>query len=321
MQSTTCNPRHGTRSPLIDFKLSKVKSRLNQRALIIQAIRNFFIQCDYLEVETPCRIPTPTPESHIDAQTTGDWYLQTSHELCMKRLLSAGYHKIFQICKCFRQNERGQRHLPELTMLEWYTAERDYRHMMKQCEELLLYVVLHTGGCKTIVYQEKLIDLAPPWTRMTVTDAFDRFASISLEKALRNNCFDEIIALEIEPRLGSQKPLFLYDYPACCASLARLKPGDPDIAERFELYICGIELCNAFSELNDPPEQRIRFEAEQKQRRNSEKKIYPMPEKFLTSLSHMPPATGNALGIDRLVMLLTDTPDIDDVVAFAPETL
>lgn len=306
---------------MIDFKLSTMKSRLSRRALIIRAIRNFFIQNNYLEVETPCRIPAPAPESHIDAQTSGDWYLQTSPELCMKRLLAAGYSKIFQICKCFRQNERGRRHLPELTMLEWYTEKHDYRHMMNQCEELLLYVSSHTGGGKTIVYQGKSVDLTPPWTRMTVTDAFDEFASVSLEKALRRNSFSDIIALEIEPHLGSQKPVFLYDYPISGASLARRKPGCSDIAERFELYICGIELCNAFSELNDPSEQRTRFEAEQKQRCSSGKKEYPMPEKFLSSLVHMPPATGNAMGIDRLVMLLTDTPDIADVVAFTPETL
>ena len=306
---------------MIDFKLSTLKSRLIQRALIIQAIRNFFIQSGYLEVDTPCRIPAPAPESHIDAQATGDWYLQTSPELCMKRLLSAGYPKIFQICKCFRQNERGQRHLPELTLLEWYTAEQNYRHMMNQCEDLLLYLVSHMGGGKAIIYQDKSVDLAPPWIRMTVAEAFDRYASISLERALRHNRFDEMLSLEIEPQLGRQKPLFLHDYPACCASLARRKPDNPDIAERFELYICGIELCNAFSELNDPSEQRMRFEAERKQRRSSGKTNYPMPEKFLTSLLHMPPATGNALGIDRLVMLLTDTPNIDDVVAFTPESL
>ncbi len=306
---------------MIDFKLTAIKSRLNQRALIIQAIRDFFIQNDYLEVETPCRIPAPAPESHINAQRSGDWYLQTSPELCMKRLLSAGYLKIFQICKCFRQNESGQRHLPELTMLEWYTANRDYSHMMNQCEELILFVASPAGRAKDFVYQGKPVDLTPPWDRITVADAFDRFACISLEKALASDCFDEVIALEIEPHLGVRKPLFLYDYPACCAALARRKPGNPDIAERFELYICGIELCNAFSELNDPLEQRMRFEAEQKQRRNSGKKNSPMPEKFLTSLSHMPPATGNALGIDRLIMLLTDAPDIDDVVAFTPESL
>ncbi|RLC28840.1 MAG: EF-P lysine aminoacylase GenX [Deltaproteobacteria bacterium] len=306
---------------MTDFRLSAVKSRLNQRALIIRAVRDFFVNNGYLEVETPCRIPAPAPESHIDAQATGDWYLQTSPELCMKRLLSAGYPRIFQICKCFRQNERGRLHLPELTMLEWYTAKQDYRHMMKQCEDLLLYVALHAGNGRTIVYQGQSVDLAPPWIRMTVAEAFDRFASISLEKALQRNCFDDMIALEIEPHLGSRKPLFLYDYPACFASLARRKPGNPDVAERFELYIRGIELCNAFSELNDPREQRMRFEAEQEQRRASGKQSCPMPEKFLTSLSHMPPATGNALGIDRLIMLLTDAPDIEDVVAFTPETL
>jgi lysyl-tRNA synthetase class 2 len=306
---------------LIDFNLSSKKTRLNQRALIVRAIRDFFIHEGYLEVETPCRIPAPAPESHIDAQPTGEWYLQTSPELCMKRLLSAGYPKIFQICKCFRQKERGRRHLPELTLLEWYTAERDYRHMMGQCEKLLVHVAAHTGIGNTLVYQGEAIDLTPPWDRMTVADAFNRFASISLEKALAGDRFDEVIALEIEPHLGAQKPFFLYDYPACCAALARRKPGNPAIAERFELYICGMELCNAFSELNNPSEQRTRFEAEQQQRTDSEKKNYPMPEKFLTSLSHMPPATGNALGIDRLVMLFTDTPDIDDVVVFTPESL
>ncbi len=304
-----------------DFNLSNKKTRLNQRALIVRAIRDFFIHKGYLEVETPCRIPAPAPENHIDAQPSGKWYLQTSPELCMKRLLSAGYPKIFQICKCFRQKERGRHHLPELTLLEWYTAERDYRHMMGQCEQLLVYVAAHTGIGNALYYQGKTIDLTPPWNRMTVADAFDRFASVSLEKALARDRFDEVIALEIEPHLGAQKPFFLYDYPACCAALARRKPANTAIAERFELYISGMELCNAFSELNDPTEQRMRFEAEQQQRLDSGKKNYPMPEKFLTSLLHMPPATGNALGIDRLVMLLTDTPDIDDVVAFTPESL
>lgn len=239
----------------------------------------------------------------------------------MKRLLAAGYQRIFQICKCFRQSERGARHLPEFTILEWYCADCNYLDMMDQCENLIRFVAQNSGFKNTIVYQGKKISLDHPWHRMSVAEAFDRFASAPMEKAIFENRFDEIIACEIEPNLGCDTPLFLYDYPASSGSLARLKPDNSSVAERFELYIGGIEICNAFTELTDPDEQEKRFEKEQDHRLASGKPVYPAPEKFLKSLASMPDASGNALGIDRLVMIFADTANIDDVVAFVPEEL
>ena len=300
---------------------SQIKTNLWLRAKIIQAVRTFFIESDYLEIETPYRIPAPVPEAHIEAEVSGDWFLHTSPELCMKRLLAAGYPRIFQICRCFRQKERGSKHLPEMTLLEWYTAGHDYFKMMDQCEELIRFVARRAGFEDFLVYQGKRIDLNTPWPRMSVTDAFEKFSSVSMETAVLQDRFDRLTAFDIEPNLGHSKPLFLYDYPAVAASLARLKPENPSIAERFELYISGLELCNGFSELTDPLEQKSRFENEQKNRSKFGLQSYPVPEKFLDSLQFMPEGSGVALGIDRLVMLFVNTTNIDDVVAFIPEEL
>jgi elongation factor P--(R)-beta-lysine ligase len=300
---------------------TNLRPNLIGRARMINAIRQFFAARDYLEVETPVRIPAPAPELHIDAQPCGDWFLQTSPELCMKRMLAAGYPRIFQICKCFRRNERGGKHLPEMTMLEWYTAGADYGHMMDQCRELILFVALQLQSRSPLTYQNQAVDLNAPWQRLTVAEAFAAYGSLSLKTALQDQRFDEIMGLEIEPRLGLTRPTFLYDYPAACGALARFKPGRPDVAERFELYICGLELCNGFSELTDPHEQRHRFDEASDRRRQGGKSIYPMPEPFLEALAQMPEAAGNALGIDRLAMLLLDQPSIETVVAFTPEEL
>jgi lysyl-tRNA synthetase class 2 len=294
---------------------------LRLRASVIRAVRQFFAENDYLEVETPIRIPAPAPEAYIDAQPSGSWFLQTSPELCMKRLLAAGYPCIFQICKCFRRNEKGRRHLPELTLLEWYTAGADYSDMMTQCEALLTEVAESIGHGDGLCYQGRRIDLSLPWPRMTVAEAFARLADVSVEQAMEEDRFEEVLALEIEPRLGVERPLFLYDYPAVCGALARLKPSNHRLAERFELYIGGLELCNAFTELIDVNEQRVRFDAERELRRQAGLTVYPMPESFLEALKDMPDAAGNALGIDRLVMLFADAAEIDDVVAFTPEEL
>jgi len=300
---------------------SYIKENLWLRAQLIQAVRKFFIDNDYLEIETPCRIPAPAPEAHIEAEVSGDWFLCTSPELCMKRLMAAGYPRIFQICRCFRQKERGSKHLPEMTMLEWYTAGHNYFNMMEQCEELIRFVARRAGFEDFLIYQGNRIDLNAPWPRMSVSDAFERFSSVSMETAVLQDRFDQLTAFDIEPNLGHNKPLFLYDYPAAAASLARLKPENRSIAERFELYISGLELCNAFSELTDPIEQRTRFENEQKNRIKSGLPAYPLPEKFLESLQFMPESSGIALGIDRLVMLFANTANIDDVVAFTSEEL
>jgi lysyl-tRNA synthetase class 2 len=298
-----------------------LRNNLELRADIIQFVRQYFVRTGYLEVETPNRIPAPAPEAHIDAQPSGEWYLQTSPELGMKRLLAAGYPRIFQICKCFRKEERGRRHLPELTMLEWYTAGHDYTDLMLQCEALITEVAEFMGLDETLPFQGRRIDLSLPWPRMAVTEAFERLAGIAVDRAMDEDRFDEVLALEIEPQLGIDKPVILYDYPATHGALARLKPSDRRWAERFELYIGGLELCNAFTELDDPEEQRARFEKERESRRQAGKPVYPMPDRFLAALEDMPAAAGNALGIDRLVMLFTDTAQIDDVVAFVPEEL
>lgn len=294
---------------------------LRLRAQVTTAVRQFFTRMGYLEVETPLRIPAPAPEVHIDAVRCARWYLQTSPELCMKRLLATGLERIFQICKCFRYGERGRRHLPEMTMVEWYTAHREYTHMMAQCEALLTAVMRDLGRDMRLIWQGATIDLAPPWPRLSVAEAFARYGRLPVREALAQECFDEIMGLEIEPRLGWTQPVFLCDYPIQCGALARVKATDPHVVERFELYIGGLELCNAFSELVDAGEQRRRFEQEMAQRRSLGKAVYPLPEPFLCDLQRMPPATGNALGLDRLVMLLADTDTIDDVVTFTPEML
>ena len=306
---------------MTDYRQSIIKDNLYLRAQIIQAVRRFFIDNDYLEVETPLRIPAPAPEAHIDAVATEDQFLQTSPELCMKQLLAAGLPRIFQICKCFRQHERGRKHLPELTMLEWYHAGGNYLDLMEECEKLVCFVAHHLGRGAKLIYRDRPIELAKPWLRLSVKEAFEQYGSILMNKALATDRFDEVMALDIEPKLGDPKPVFLYDYPARHGALARLKPGDPLLAERFELYIAGIELCNGFSELTDAAEQRDRFEKEQHLRQSFNKPVYPLPEKFLEALADMPDAAGNALGIDRLVMLFADTAKIDDVVAFTPEEL
>jgi lysyl-tRNA synthetase class 2 len=303
------------------YRQSQIKPNLRLRARIIQAVRSFFIERQYLEVDTPIRIPAPAPESHIDAVASEDCYLQTSPELCMKQLLAAGYSRIFQICKCFRNKEQGRKHLPELTMLEWYKAGGNYTDLMDDCQELIGYIARQITANNSLSYQGQTIHLDPPWTRMSVAEAFRRYAIMEVEEALAKDCFEEVMVYEIEPHLGATRPLFLFDYPASLGALARLKPENRLVAERLELYIAGIELCNGFSELTDPVEQRKRFESEQKIRKTLHKPLYPMPQNFLTSLSDMPAACGNALGLDRLVMMFADSTKIDDVVAFTPEEL
>lgn len=303
------------------FYLARKAHPLRLRADFIAGIRRFFLERDFLEVETPVRIPSPAPEEHIEAIPSGGWFLQTSPELCMKRLLAAGYPRIFQICKCFRADERGARHLPEFTMLEWYVAHFDYQQLMDQCEEMLRSVFQETGRGSSINWRNQNIPLASPWERITVQEAFERYAPVRVNEAMAQDRFDEILVEHIEPHLGCTRPTFLYDYPAGLAALARIKKNDPTVAERFELYIGGMELANGFSELTDEEEQRKRFEEALKAREAKNWSRFAMPQRFLTALKQMPPAAGIAVGIDRLVMLLADASSIDNVTAFPPEWL
>jgi lysyl-tRNA synthetase class 2 len=204
--------------------------------------------------------------------------------------------------------------------LEWYSVGQDYQALMVQCEHLLKFILNALELDQSIIYQGIKIDFETPWRRLSVSEAFDACASMPIDTALQKNCFDEVMVEEIEPRLGFD-PVFLYDYPASRGALARLKPDDGRFAERFEMYIGGLELCNGFSELTDPAEQRERFEKELTFRKSSGNIIYPMPEKFLSTLDEIPDAAGNALGLDRLVMLLSDAKTIDEVVSFTPEEL
>jgi lysyl-tRNA synthetase class 2 len=239
----------------------------------------------------------------------------------MKRLLAAGYERIFQICRCFREGERGSSHLPEFTLLEWYRAGTDYQGLMDECEEMLLHLSTTLGFGETIRYQGKEINLSRPWPRLKVKDAFMQYACVALEDVLATGSFDETMVTQVEPCLGLPKPTFLCDYPSSLAALARTKQKEPESAERFELYIAGFELANAFSELTDVREQKRRFELEREGRQRLGKKIYPMPDKFLEALPFMPESAGIALGVDRLVMLFCDQKEIDRVVSFTPEEL
>ncbi len=300
---------------------SQLLENLKKRSLVMELTRDFFRSLDYIEVETPILCPSVIPEAHIDPVTSQGAYLQASPEQCMKRLLARGAGKIFQICKCFRQGERGHRHLPELTLLEWYAVHQTYEDLMDQCQGLLRHIATGLSTPGRLVYQGTSLDLAGTFQRMTVSRAFERFANISLNQAIDTEQFDEIISFDIEPHLGTSRPCILYDYPISMASLAAVHPEKPDIAQRFEMYVAGIELANGFTELTDHKLQRKRFEMENELRIKHGKAKLPMPETFLSDLALMPPAAGIALGMDRLVMLFCDAPDIEQVVAFPPELL
>ena len=294
------------------------------RANVIKAIRDFFWERGFLEVETPLLIPANAPEEHINPiHALPSWQLQTSPELCMKRLLGAGHRNLFQISHCWRAAERGSRHLSEFTMLEWYRADCDYQALMSDCEELLRCVA---ATCiperRYFTRNSAHCDPFLPWQRLSVQEAFLRFTDTDVWECLRKGLYEEILTSTIEPACaGFDSPVILMDYPAELAALARLKPEDSNVAERFELYVGGLELANGFSELTDPAEQRRRFEEANHVRSKNGQDVLPLPEPFLASLAAMPPAAGIALGIDRLVMLTAGADSIDEVVAFTPEDL
>jgi lysyl-tRNA synthetase class 2 len=297
-----------------------LRRNLETRARIVEAIRCFFRDEAFLEVETPVRYPCPAPELHVEAMRSEDWYLSTSPELHMKRLLADGYESIFQIGKCFRRAERGRIHNPEFTLLEWYRAGTDYLGMLADMERLIPFICSYLGRPAHVEYQGTAIDFSPPWIRMTIREAFQRFAGWSPGPCPDSDRFDVDLVDKIEPALDKRHPTVLLDYPASMCSLARLKPGDPDVAERLEVYAGGLELANAFSELTDAAEQRRRFVVENEKRCRLGREPYPIPERFLSVVGRMPPSGGCALGIDRLVMLFCDAQSIDEVVSFTVET-
>jgi lysyl-tRNA synthetase class 2 len=305
---------------------------LARRAAGIAALRALLAERGFLEVETPALVPSPGLDLHLDAFAVAGApphasYLITSPEYQMKRLLAGGVPRCFQIARCFRRGELGRRHNPEFTMLEWYRAFAGVDEVMADTEAIVRAVAdalgageLRDGGARAA--------LDAPFARVSVADAFARYAGVPAEEAMALASGDEerffrILVDRIEPALAVEpRPVFLTDYPAPFASLARLKPDDPRVCERFELYACGVELCNGFGELTDPAEQRARLERDQAARAAQGKPVYPIDERFLAALDEgIPPSAGNALGVDRLIALCLGAEAVADVMAFPLEWL
>jgi lysyl-tRNA synthetase class 2 len=324
------------------------RGRMEKRAAILAAVRAFFRDAGFLEVETPTVVALPGMEPHLDPFRTGvtevgganhDAYLITSPEYSMKKLLAAGLPRVFEIARCYRNGEPWDgSHNPEFTMIEWYRADADYAAIMADMETMVASVAKAVTGSDKIRHQGREIDLAPPWDRMTVAEAMERHAGLDLGRAIDDpvwfraaveakgctltaddtwdDVFFKIFLRDVEPKLGVDRPLILHEYPRSMAALARLKKADPRFAERFEAYVGGMELANAFSELNDAAEQRARLEEERDLRAKLGRHVYAVDEKFLEAVGRMPEAAGIALGVDRLVMLLTDAAVISDVLFF-----
>lgn len=277
---------------------------LEIRARVLRQLRAFFDVRGFVEVETPVRIAAPAPEPHIDcpaaiarpdaAALARPTFLRASPELQMKKLLVAGLTRIYQIGPCFREGERGRRHSPEFTMLEWYRASADYLDILADMEALFAEI-LDLKGFNGLKFE-----------RITVREAYQRWAGWDPFAEWDAERFDFDMATKIEPNLPSG-PVFLMDYPPQAASLAKLRGN---VAERWEMYVNGLELANAFTELTDPDEQRRRFEEARAERRRLAEADYPLDEEFLDALAQMPPAGGVALGVDRLVMLVCGVDDI-----------
>ncbi|MEM6787605.1 MAG: EF-P lysine aminoacylase EpmA [Myxococcota bacterium] len=314
---------------------SSRRARLAARAELMARCRAFFTGRDYLEVETPIVVPSPGLDLHLDAFAIEGavfadgalGYLATSPEYQMKRLMAEGFDRIFQLSRCFRRGERGRRHQPEFTMLEWYTRGADADAMMDETEALVRALVPAREGVHGFT-GPTACDLTSSFARISVAEAFARFADTGADEMLRLAAEDEdrfffVWVDRVEPalaRLG--RPVWVYDYPAAHASLARRRPSDPRFAERFELYIGEVELCNGFVELTDPVEQRERLHADQRARRAQGRPVYPIDERFIASLeSGLPACTGSALGFDRLVALALGATDLDEVVAFSHRRL
>lgn len=296
------------------WRLSEKFDNLKLRAEILRLTRSFLYSRGYLEIETPALAECPIPEACIEPIETTRGRLLPSPELYMKQLLAAGSGDIYQICHSFRKNEKGRQHREEFTLLEYYRVGGNYLQLAAETEALVIGLSEATRNSSRINYQGMSIDLSPPWRRLSVAEAYMSACGwnpITVDDPER---FDLDLATGVAG-LSRERPLILYDFPAGMASLARLKPEDPALAERTEIFIGGLEIANIFSELTDPGEQRKRFEIEIKSAEKQNRSAA-LPEEFLESLKSLPEAAGGALGIDRLVMLFCDAASIDEVVAF-----
>ncbi len=321
------------------------------RAQVIDAIRTFFKADGFLEVETPLLVENPGTEPYLEVfkttlkaqdHTDVSGFLVTSPELYMKKLLAAGVGDIFQIAKSFRNGEGISRfHNHEFTILEWYRTNADYTNIMHDCEQLLLTIlrtVKNDPSATTLPYLGTTYDLSAPWERISVAEAFAQYAGIStdtlldeaelkevaaakgyevLPTATWEEVYNQLFLNEIEPHLGKVKPTIIFDYPASQAALSKRKEADPRFAERFEFYIGGLEMGNAFSELTDAIEQKRRMTEDLQLRKALGKYEYDLDADFFTALEMgLPPTGGIAVGIDRLVMLFANAASLKDVVFF-----
>jgi elongation factor P--(R)-beta-lysine ligase len=335
-------------------------SMARYRAALLRALREGLDTRGYLEVETPIAVPVAGQEPHLrpfetrftpDAPVAADGvpgarrlHLQTSPEYAMKRLVSRGFGRIWQIARVFRDGEVSRSHNPEFTLLELYAAPGNATTIMGDLEQLVADAARALRGTATAPAREghgrgakgPPLDLAPPFERLTCSEAFQRHAGFdplpleadAFAQAARtigvrpsagaswDEVFTQVLLERVEPALGLSRPTFLTGYPASQAALARLVPSDPRVAERFELYAAGLELANGFTELTDPREQRLRLEAEQRDRARLGREVFPVDDRFLDALGGMPPSGGVAVGLDRLLMLLTGAKDIAEVLSF-----
>jgi lysyl-tRNA synthetase class 2 len=291
---------------------------LRLRAKAMEAVRQFFAERDFIEVETPAIVPSPGLDFHLSAFEVRDsegasvGWLATSPEYQMKRLLSGGAERIFQLCRSYRADEQGRHHEREFTMLEWYRAHASSEAIIRDTEGLVAQVANTLGSPEAAA-------LCPPWDRITVNEAFDRHAGQVID-ADDEELFFRVWAERVQPQLGGERPVVVTDWPASMASLAKL--NENGTADRFEAFFRGIELCNGFGELTDAREQRRRFELNQAARSQAGLPVYPIDERFLQALERgMPESGGNALGVDRLLMLLTGASSIQSVMPFPAEEL
>jgi elongation factor P--(R)-beta-lysine ligase len=302
-------------------------TNLARRAAILRTVRAFFEARGVLEVETPYLSAATVPDLHLASLVThpaaalgAPRFLQTSPEFAMKRLLAAGSGPIYQLARAFRDDERGRRHNPEFTLLEWYRPGFDHHQLMDEMDALLT-VVLGTPPAERLSYRDLFLrELgvdplsadAPELARAAAAAGVEPPPDLDLDGLLQL-----LQGAVLEPRLGHQRPCFVYDFPASQAALARIRPGSPPVAERFEVYAGGLELANGFHELADAAEQRRRFEADRERRAALGLPVPPLDELFLAALeAGLPDCAGVALGVDRLVMLAVGASSIDEVLAF-----
>ncbi len=315
------------------LQLQQRATFLKHRALILQGTRDFFVSRGFLEVETPTVVPSPGLDVHLAGfevrpVSGGPRFLATSPEYQMKRLIAGGLPRAFQLTRSFRAGEAGGKHNPEFAMLEWYRAFSDLDALMTETEELVRALA------KTVFRQERegvpssRVDWSKPFRRLSVRDAFKVFAQVSEAEMLRlahdeSDKFFRIMVEQIEPKIAQlQYGVLLHEYPTPFASLARRSVADPRYADRFELYLGGLELCNGFAELTDVDEQLERFRRDQEERRDADLPVYPIDSRFIDALREgLPPCAGNAMGLDRLVMVLTGAERIHDVMPFPDDRL